>query len=510
MNSRMTKKSGAVNVRLLSAILAALMALVLIGLNLLAGLLPWSVHSAAFSYDPIFGLTSSSRATLSELDEDVTIYMLCENGEIGADRDLLAFLKNYETISDRISVYVVDTNTEIDFLALHGIYSLEEGEIAFLVKSDRRHTLVSLNDLIYYRYTGSNGQSDFSVSLSDFATIYSQTYAATPTPYFNGEEGITNAIRLVTRDSVPVIAVVQASQLLENGSSLDINYHLAATFLQSLRQNGCDVRYVSSVSQLTSEHDILLYSSPFADLTNTQAADLALWLAAGGDMILSTYSDAAEQPNLLSVMEMYGLTADAKGIRVADGNKAYGGSALHIPHVESTHAITSKLTESLLVNSAHAIYVTEKTGVTVTSLLHTSDQGYREQYDSETGKWGKIEEDAGVYSYGVVAQKGDTDILWLGSPYLLDLETMIVGDSVFTDLTDTYAEDGNYLFAMNAIDWMSGGKLETIDFEGRSMSSAFLSADTTSIVIWTGILVVLIPLAFALLGVFRRYVRRKN
>lgn len=483
--------------KLFSALAVILLAAILVAVNLLSGLLPWKILSPSLGDDAVFGLSSATKTLLSDLEEDVTLYMLCENGETNVDRDLLSFLKNYESLSPRISVQVIDSKNDSEFLSSHGIEGLSEGAVCFVVESDRRYVLLSLSDLYYYHHK--SDEIEFYYSPAEYASAGEQLSALgyTMTPYFNGEEGITNAIRTVTKDKVPVVAIVQSAYLSESGELISLNAETNTILVQSLRQNGCDIRYIVSVSELSSEHDMLLFNSPLIDLSKQEKNDLSDWLDDGGDMLLTTYfGNAIEQPNLAAVLNEYGLSADEKNVKITEGDSSYAQGGYHLAMV-GKHQITTSLTESIIASDAHAIYTTPKDDVDHTRLLYTTSLGSRQKYHSDTGTWENLDEEKSTYTYGVVAEKEDSKIIWISTPF-------------FLDMADSFSKDGNYQLLHSSIEWLTNSSLTTIDTEANSMASDVLQVSTTAFLVWLVILVLLIPLAAISIGLIRRHLRKNG
>ena len=484
--------------KLLLSLFCTVLAIVLVGVNLLAGLIPWRISAASFADDPVFGLSSTTKNQLDALGEDVTVYLLCENGKINVDRDVYAFLKGYETLSDHISVKVIDTKNEPEFLAAHGIGEMSEGAIGFVVESARRYMLLSLSDLYYYYYSGD--ETEFYLSPAEYTASAERLSAMgyRMTPYFNGEAGITNAIRFVTLEKVPQIAIVQSAYQTSDGEIVPLNAQLSEPVLQSLRQYACDVDFILNVSQLTAKHELLILNSPILDLTENESNALRAWLNGGGNMIVSTYFNTREQPRLESILSDYGLSADEKNIRIKEESTAYAGSGYHSAMMESSHAITKPLLDSVIVSDAHPIYLDEsKKDVTLTRLLYTTTLGAREKYDSTANKWTKLEEESSSLTFGATAERGESRVLWVSTPYLFDL-------------ADPFTKDANHSFLLSAIDWMTEAPLQTVETVANSMQSDVLLVSTTAFAIWLIILVILLPLSLLAVGIVRRYVRRRK
>ncbi len=479
------------------ALFSVLLTIVLVAVNLLAGLIPWKISAASFASDPVFALSSATKTQLNTLGEDVTLYLLCEDGRINVDRDLYAFLKSYEALSNHISVEVIDTESETEFLTSHDIGEISEGAICFVVESARRHMLLSLSDLYYYYY--SDGETEFYLNPAEYAASAERlsTMGYNMTPYFNGEAGITNAIRFVSLEKVPKIAIVQAAYQTSNGEIVPLNAQLPDPILQSLRQYACDIDFILNVSELTEEHELLILNSPILDLTATETTALRAWLSAGGNMILSTYFNTREQPRLASILAEYGLSADEKNIRIKEESVAHASGNYHSAMMGS-HEITKPLLDLVVISDAHAIHLDEsQKDVKLTRLLYTTTLGSREKYDSETGKWSAIEEDPSSLTLGAVAERGESRVLWVSTPYLFDL-------------ADPFSSDANHSFLLSAIDWMSESSLQTVETSANAMNADVLLVSTTAFAIWLVILVILLPLSLLLVGFFRRYMRKRR
>ena len=469
---------------------AILLAVILVAVNLLSGLLPWSVRSAPLAHDSVFTLSAPTKSELSTLNKDVTLYLVCDDGDITYDRDLYAFLKNYESISSHISVDVLDTETDADFLSSLGIDGTGN-DISFLVKSETRYRILPLADLFYYYSEEMQLKMSSPVYNATVSSYAESGVDITPyfAPYFNGEACITNAIRYVAAPSVPVIAVIDSDNSL---LTLDTSFEF------ELVQNGCDMRFLSSVTELTDVHEILIYSTPINDLSEAEAAHLSTWLATGKNMMLTTYYNAFEKPRLASILENYGMAADERGVRITENNQSFvfkdGSDVYQIPKIAQHAATGSKFDGYVALSSAHAIYVTDDT--LATPWLYTSDIAVREK--SENNTWTAIDEPSARYNYGVIGQKDGSRVIWISTPYAFDYYH-----------NDMIAVGGNYKLLLSALDWMASDSITAIETQANEMSSSTLSFTTTPLVIWTAVLVVILPLIFLSIGIIRRYVRRK-
>ena len=481
--------------KLFSALSVILLAIVLITVNLLSGLLPWKLRAPSLTGDPVYGLSSSTKTLLDGLDEDVSLYLLCENGNVVSDLDLLSFLKNYEMLSPHISVEVIDTLNNPAFLASHGMEGVSDGSIFFVVESARRYVTLSVYDLYYYYHK--SDEQEFFLSASEYAAFYDQSNASaySITSYFNGEAGVTNAIRTVIAADVPTVAILQSAYLAENGSLVSLNAEINSVLLQSIRQNGCVVRYLASVSDVTESDDLLIVNAPLIDLSEQEASDLSAYLEQGGDMILTTYlENPINQPRLTELLQSYGLSADEKMVKIHEGNPSYTQGKYHVAMV-GTHEISASLTESVVVSEAHAIYITPGDDIEHTRLLYTTSLGSRQKYNSAKADYETIDKDTSSYTYGVIAEKGESRIIWVSTPFLFDL-------------ADPFTQNGNDQIIRASIEWMTNSALTSIETPANAVSTDILSVSTDAFAVWFLILVVILPVGMLSIGLISRYVRK--
>lgn len=485
-------KNPRARMRLICAGLALALAILLVGINLLAGLLPQKLLAPSLTRDTVFGLSSTSKKELSSLNEDVTLYLLCENGSINADRDLLAFLKYYKELSKHVSVEVIDTKTDTEFLTAHGIRSLAEGEISFLVSSSRRDVHLSLIDLYFYRYEGASEAESFSVSPADYA-LYAESYAMSP--YFNGEEAITNAIRFVTLPDVSTVAILQKEWLAENGEVYALNLNLTSEMKQALRQNNCELKTVSAATELSDAHDLLILHTPLYDLTEAEAAALIAWLDSGKEMILTTTYECVDLPNLAKVLAAYGMKADAQNVRVCENSNNYGSGSSFTAHLNSNHKMSKQMDDTPILMESHAIHALPTEGVLTTPMLYTSTKGYRQQY--QDNKWTTIEEETASLTCGMIGEKNNGSILWIASPY-------------FFDLADPYNENANFSLTLGSVNAFLPNLPQSVSTNPTPMSSEALTVSTPAFFIFAILLIAIIPLSVVIAGVSLRYVRKKR
>lgn len=202
----MSTRSGA------TAVALVLLA-VLILLNLLVSLLPYSVTEGDLSGVGMYALSGASKTFLGKLDEDVTIYCLTQNGD--ESTQLSTLFSRYTKASKHIKIRYVDAANDEAFCKKYGLtasdFTNSSKNSSMVIESARRYTYLDYSTLLYY-YSEASGR----ISLAEYSymtSIYSaQGAAAFKTlygfefsslrQYYDADSKITNAIEYVTREDL--------------------------------------------------------------------------------------------------------------------------------------------------------------------------------------------------------------------------------------------------------------------------------------------------------------------
>ena len=471
-------------------------------LNALVGLLPASIANPNVTGSATFKLSGTTKDWLQTLDEDVTLYFVCDGGKSSADGQLYAFLKSYEEFSDRVTVEVIDSSSDATFINAYG--GEWPSNMSVIVKSNRRYRIVD-NASLYYYYNSlveMNMTYDEYVEMVEYCNSYDSTgsYAAqfveATTAYFDGDSRVTNTINFVTREQISVAYVLTGS----GTSTLD------ARFENTLSQIGYDVRTTLTLSALPDDCDVLVINSPTADLETAEAEALAAYLANGGDLFLTTFYATGKLTNLDSVLASYGMGFEDEVNVVYENHSDYAfyDSSATYPYIFETHraqhSASGDFVDSFVAYYAHNIVVAEEMpeGVTVTPWLYTSEAGRVMRYD-ETSQSFVADEEKSVCNVGVIAEQGETKIIWLSSPYAL------------TDqVSNGYADGGNFELATTALNWMTGADGDALTIASAAMDTAYLSVSVAQFAVWGLILALFLPLAVAVTGIIIWYIRKKR
>ena len=480
------------------ALMTLILWAVLIAVNACLGMLPQSIVKPDVTGSETFKLSGVTRDWLKkQLDEDVTLYLFCEGGSASADGEIYSFLQRYAETTDRVRVEVVDPSTATELMNRFGLETVEN--LSVVVESAIRYRVIENSELYYYSYGDSSGNTmtmtpeqyyemvDY-LNANDTTGQTASLFISSVKAYFDGDARVTNAINYVTRGDVAVAYV-----LTGNGASV-----LDAALSRTLSQSCYDLRTILTLERVPKDCALLVINAPSIDLSADEAKVLSEYLADGGRLFLTTAQSVGALPNLNGVLSAYGMSFESSMKVVCEGNpnnyfESYYGAVTNVfrSQIQSQHAVTGSFDETFVVCNAHAITLSEVAGVTVTPWLYTTQAGYLNVGENAMAQ--KAE-----YTVGAIAERGETKIVWIATPYAL------------TESYNAYANGGNFTLGISAFNWMTGVDSDGIAIASKQMKTGSLSVTYTQFILWAILLVVILPAAAVVGGVIIRYVRRKR
>ena len=374
---------------------AAIVIAIAVAVNLLAGALPESVTKQDLTQAQIYTLSDQTRRIVSALEKDVTLYQVAVTGS--ENDSIQALLRRYADLSDHVHIETADPIENPSFLKTYG-QNMSINSV--IVQCGDKYRIVDYNDI--------------------FVTDYSYDYSTggfSNTTSFNGEQELTSAIYYAVSDSLPIVYT-----LTGHGEE-----DLSETVLNMLSQQNMEQKSLSLLTEEAVPEDaaaVVIYV-PQGDISEDEAARLKDYLAAGGQMILTTDQiDAETFPNLLSVTESMGLTAGEGMIVEGDASRCVRGYSYYILPEMASHEITDPLREGgyyVMTPMAQPIEQTEDADADVTALLTTSSKAYSKKAGYEMKTTDKEDGDTdGPFNVGMLAEKNGARLAWFSTPLLLD------------------------------------------------------------------------------------------
>lgn len=490
MNKR--TKIGAYTLVMTAVVLAVIVVINLLALNAPAKYTKLDATSLS-----LYTLSETTEEAARKIEEEVNIYLLCSGGEDGSGSavnnlpTLSLFLERYAELNDKISVGIVDPVADPTFTDTYDPNGLDNYSI--IIESAKRFKVVDFADLYYY-YSKDYGKISAD-QYQSFVMYMSYYGGGVPdlTLNFDGESLITSALDYVTTDHIPTVYMLEGHGETEFSSSL----------LASIEN---DNMISESLNLLTStipeDAECIIINIPTTDINSDEAAMLSEYLAGGGKLVLTTAYTALSLPNLMGVMAEYGLSAEQGMIVEGDSSMHYNQYPYYLlPDASTSSPLTSSLASSeyMFMPFSHGIVSDGETdkNVTATSLFSTSSAAYTISAGADTTERTETSV-GGPFDVAVLAEDSDTgaSIIWIGSPSINDNANQMTGS--------------NYRYFIS----MLGGIVErdriVYNIPANEVSANYLVVNETQATLWSTVLIIIIPLAFAVCGIIHWQIRRRR
>ncbi len=357
-------------------------------------------------------LTTHSEATttiLAKLPHPVHIYALFERGN--EDLPLMELLDRYAAASPLVTW---------------------------------EQTSASLNPTLLTRFQGSTAENSVTADslivyceeTDRFRVLSPENFISLAVDYETGaftnarytyESEITAAIDYVTRETIPVVYMVQGHD--------ELNADTAATLGDLLHKNHYDVRYTTLAKADLAPADLVVFLAPVRDLTDSELAKVTDFAAAGGSLLFACdYSDPlGKMPNYTALLRSYGFLP-MEGVVVASREEKdtyyEGNPTILLPEMLATDVTLDLLlngTTTLLLSTARAFEMPAgaDANLTVEPLLQSSEKAYLKTLTStSTSLLPQADDPTGPFALALQARRfsptGDVSrAVMLGSTALL-------------------------------------------------------------------------------------------
>lgn len=452
---------------------AAAVVAIAIFVNLIMGSLPSTLTEIDLTANAIYALSDQTKRITASLDKDVTLYIICNQGN--EDATIQRLLNRYADLSGHIRVKSVDPTIEPTFLDKYDLDITQLYENSVLAVCGERSRLVGYDEIFVTSYS---------------MDYYSYSYTSTTT--FEGENALTNAIHYVSSDDLPKVYALSGHGEEPLSDSIEA----------MLTQDNFDDETLSilTADALPEDASAVLINQPASDLNEDEAALLIDYIRDGGNVVLLTgYMSADSMPNLMSLTRAMGLEL-ADGIIIeGDRNMRLSRYPYYILPEMSSHDVTDPLIAAgyhILSPLAQPIAETASHDADITWLLTTSDSAYAKADALNMTTTAMEDGDAsGPFHVGAVSEMGGK-LLWLTGGALLD--TYI----------DNAVSGANSELLLNVLNWM-GGQEEAISIRAKSLDSTGLSVTQSESSFWSVVMIGVIPGALVALGIII-WARRKR
>lgn len=441
--------------------------------NMIAGKLPSQYLKYDVSEQKLFTTGDQTEELVKGLDEDVTLYLIAQEGS--EDATLQELLERYKGLSSHIKIETKDPVLYPNFVSQYTSEKLSENSV--LVVGQSRSKAVDYYDIYQYGMD----YSTYSSSLSSF----------------DGEGQITSAIAYVTAEDMPVVYTLAGHDEAE----------LSTSITASIEKENIELKSLSLLTEEAVPEDakaVIIYGA-VSDISEDEKQKLETYLEQGGQVVtLLGYTDK-DTPNLDSLLSDYGIS-------LADGLVLEGDSQHHLPNypyyllpdIQSTDYTSDVSSRYVLLAFAQGMTESPDSSddLAYESLLGTSAQSYSKT-NLESENLEQEEGDiAGPFDLGAVVTKtidenAEAKLVVFSSETLLD------------EQIDSMVSGGNSTLFMNVMSKLVDHE-STISIEPKSMETEYLTVTSGSALLWGILTIVLIPLLLLVTGGVIWFERRKR
>ncbi|MGN0707570.1 MAG: Gldg family protein [Faecalibacterium sp.] len=458
-----------------TAILAAAVVLAVL-VNLVVRAIPSKYTEFDLSEAGLYTLGDTSLELVRGLEQDVTIYYLCETGS--EDAILTKLLDRYAAESAHLRWEQKDPAIYPTFAAQYGAQNSSAGSL--ILTAGENSAVLDGAELYEYDY-------------SDY--YYTGTYSVT----FGGENKITAAIYRLTSGEAS-----HAYYTTGHGEQA-----LTASLIDALEAQNIEAASLDLLSSTIPEDcGLLIINCPASDFAGAgslvdEMGQLRAYLKAGGKLLVTT--DAYySTPNLDALLAEFGLTRTEGLVVEGDMDHAlYGYLYYLLPDYSYTEESTAldgiDASRRVLLQMAQGITLTEVDGVFAEPLLTTSAEAYSKVTGYEMTTVEKESGDLdGPFALAAYAIDQDTgaEVIWIGCG---NMDNEMVYESV----------PGNKTFLQGCAASLSG-QSSSILIESKSLEAEPITVSSAAASALGLVVVIVIPALVLAAGAVVVLLRRRR
>ncbi len=474
--SKLSVRRGGFTVIVTAAIL-----LTVIFINLAVGAIPAAYTK--FSETSLYDVSETSKKYLSELNDEIVFYTVVTHGS--EDKMLEEYLEKYSEYSSKITLKNIDPAVYPNFLEAYTEETVDAALPTVIVenKSKQLSRVIYYNDIFYDSY---------GFSYEEFSYYY-RYYGSYFTSYFESafsiENKLTSALDYVTTGISHTIYSTTGhgeAQIDSIVSSLirDENFNLENLPLKT-------------VAEIPADASAVIVYAPSNDLEPSEIEILEKYINRGGKVIALTTSKNGVLSNFDRFTEEYGLSRDGDKI-ICEGDADHRGQSAtgilysYLFPIITENRYSSKISNgTLIMHDTTPILLSEeaKDGVTLSSLITSSDKGYLKPSNAETYEKSDGDPEG---SYNLAAQAEITNGENTGHLILFGSADIINGNTV------QYYSNISYFMAILT---ELCEKPSSVTIGSQSLQIQPLTVSESASDIWALIIVAIVPASVLIYGI---------
>ena len=425
--------------------------------------------STDLTSDSLFTLTKESQKVLKDVKDDITIYYMVASG---SEQDYIQrVIKQYNKVSDNIKVVKKDPVVYPNFSKKYVDDAVSDNDVIVVDNTTGAAKYVSNSDMLY----------------SDQYSYYS---TGSSEEYLDVEGQITSAIQNVLSTDKKKIYMVTGHDEKSISDSLS----------KALEKMNVEVKEISLVTQKNVPDDcsLLIDYGPQSDLRDSEKTVMLNYLKKGGTAVLMPGYVEKDTPNIDEILDYYGMSID-KGIIYEGAGHYENYLNWLVPTINTDADVMSKFDDKdyVVIGSSQSIKEAKKSSLrsdlTLTDLLTTSKQSLLKKDPS---------------SQNTDKEKGDVDGPFATAVYAE--ETLDKGTTKLTVIATNEVQDDLMQNVISGMLGDSGDGTAATSIEAKSLSSSTITMSAGSAIMWSIVLVILVPAGLLLAGFGIWFTRRRK
>lgn len=446
-------------------------AILTVGVNIVVSQLPESMISIDVTSNKLYTLTDVTKEFVSDLTDDVTIYVLA--GEEYKDDNLDKTIGKIEGLSNHIKISYIDPAVNPRFYSQYS--STEPTYNSLIVAGPERSRVIDYNDIYEYEMDSS--------------------YQYQITGY-DGEGQLTSALAYVTTDDMPKIYIITGHNELE----------FEGLYTQAIQKENIDYEELSllKIESIPDDAQAIILNAPTTDYSTDDVDKVINYLDKGGNVVIVPTWTEDKLANYEKILDYYKVSLVDGMIIEGDSGMYYANPFYIFPQIDYDEITSSVTNAAVFAPFARGLsYDEADETIHYTSLLESSTASYSKVNLATSSDYGKEEGDIdGPFTIALKAVKELDD----GG---LSSAVIVATENLFTKSADDMVPGNNVkLFSSVLSALVEHESSVSIPIKSYDSSNLIFSRRVCALVgIFT---IVIIPLFCLVIGFGIWFKRRKQ
>ena len=453
---------------------------VIVGLILINLLVGQFAPQIDMTQNKLFSLSDETLKVLDQVKTPVKFYGLWKPGE--ESQDVLPVINLYLAKNKNITLDVIDPDKNPGFVAKYDKDKKGISRGSLVVEGDKGFRVIAPYDMYDFTQNQQGGQNITGVSV---------------------ERRITSALLFAGTGTTPVLYELTG----HNEAALS-----SLGMVDTVERENYTVKSLNLiVDSMPADASAIIMNGPKKDLTPDEANKLLDYLGNGGRLMVLADYNAGELTNLNTVFASYGIKFDYGVAVETDNNYMINIPFSEIPDM-ADHDITKPLADKhstpvvLLQAMSLSQLDTVRRTIEIKPLMTSSARSFLRTDLNETSPNKVASDISGPLTLGMAVADPGTGWIDPNKPQP-QARIVVIGCGSLLPIA-AQGIDGNRDFFMNSLSWVQN-RPETISVRSKSLFMLPLRLNLIQLIIFAGVFILIIPVAFFVTG-FVTWLKRRH